>query len=495
MLSEKVLAELCKRLDEENFRSYSKSIGTLARKRLYATLFFNLNELKNKFSNNLRPFTLIGIEQRMNWIKDWLQQEAWGHFFGNLYQVEYSLLNNNRQELQNQLSWTIEDLHTAHVLILNGSNLTDSLGSAFLERLNGLVTVDCKLIDKKDREFFKLALINLCNVMSVLNDYLNMAEDACDEKGLAKHYIEVSFKSLKKAFTDKEISDEDINLSLFVYLTLRNSAKSLNEKIDDLEEGYRNIQNQLETGISELKAYNVILSLCNIYYLDKAKFRELFENEFERFSTKVDWVNRPFFVRMLILYLQDVGIGEEIINLKIRPAFESLKTDEIIEKLFPEFFSEKLSVSVNADDIERLMKFDDGEIRNRLVNILQRSKYLSAVEKERLIEEGTKPHTGGEISDFEVRIELGPYDIIQACLPIKSAREIKTPSVSEKYAYQIMKPFIRLYDKCVVIFVTSKRCSQALDAYIKQLVSLYGFPIAIIQEGHLCTMFKFYGQL
>ena len=54
---------------------------------------------------------------------------------------------------------------------------------------------------------------------------------------------------------------------------------------------------------------------------------------------------------------------------------------------------------------------------------------------------------------------------------IKSAREIKANSVSESYAYQLLKPFIHLFDSCVVIFITAKPCSLALDAYIKKLIS------------------------
>jgi hypothetical protein len=141
------------------------------------------------------------------------------------------------------------------------------------------------------------------------------------------------------------------------------------------------------------------------------------------------------------------------------------------------------------------MNYDDSKIRARLANIFQKSQYISENQKAQLTQEASKPHTGAEISDFEVRIDEDLYKTIHACLPIKSGREIKTPSVPETYAYQIMKPFIHLYDRCVVIFVTARRCSQALDAYIKKLKSLYGFPIAVIQEEYLCSILKFYGQL
>lgn len=494
MLKDRVMEELGNRFDEEYFRSFSSHIGKPAKKRLVGTLFFNSYELKKNFLSNLNPFVLVALEQRMNWIKDWLQQEAWSHFFGNFYLIERSLYYNNRPELQNRLEWTISDLHTAHILMLTGDNLTDSLGSSFFERLKGLVTVDCKLIDNKDQEFYKLAVINLCNVNDVLNYYVSMANADQEYKDLAKSYMKLSFLSLKKTFLDTEKPTTDINLSFFLYATMQNCAKALNEKIEVLQDTYEELENQLEAEIAELKAYNSILSLCDLYYLNKEKFTRLFEKVFEEISAKVDWINRPFYVKMLIFFLQEEGIGAEPIKLKIRPSFNPLNVDEITEKLFPEYFSNKNQLTITPDDLDKLMTFKDAEIRKKLTEIFQRSNYLTPDEKGGLLAESKKPHTGGEISDFEVRMEIGPYNLLHICLPIKSGREITT-SVPENYAYQIMKPFIRLYDRCVVIFVTSRRCSQALDGYVKQLKALYGFPIDVIQEEYLCRIFKFYAQL
>jgi len=494
-LNSKVIKELGRRLDEEYVRSYSAHIRKPARKRLFGTLFFNFYELKNNFTKNIEPFALVGIEQRMSWISDWLTQEAFGHFFGNLYLIERSRYYNNRPQLQKRLNWSIGDLYTAHILVLSGDNLTDSLGSTFLERLKELISADCKIIDSKDPEFFKLSLINLCTANSVLIDYVNLANADTDQKNLAKDYMRLSLASLEKAFVETEKTTENIHLLLYVYLTLRNIAGILDENINKLKENYGDIVKLLEMQIFTLRVYSVILSLCNLYYLDKEKFRALFEKIFEVISTKVDWINRPFYIKMLMLYLQDTKIGTELITLKIRPDFEPLDVDEIVRKLFPEYFSNKNPPAVSAGDLKTLMNYDDSKIRARLANIFQKSQYISENQKAQLTQEASKPHTGAEISDFEVHIGEDLYKTIHACLPIKSGREIKTPSVPETYAYQIMKPFIHLYDQCVVIFVTARRCSQALDAYIKKLKSLYGFPIAVIQEEYLCSILKFYGQL
>jgi hypothetical protein len=313
-------------------------------------------------------------------------------------------------------------------------------------------------------------------------------------KDLAKSYMRLSFVSLRKTFVDPEKPHTDINLSFFVYATVQKCAKVLNEEVDALLDIYKKLESQLEREVAELKVYNSILSLCDLYYLNKEKFILLFEKVFEKVSAKVDWVNRPFYIRMLLFYLEEAGIGAEQIKLKIRPTFNPSNVDEITEKLFPEYFSSKDQLTITTDEIAKLMTFTDTEIRAKLAAIFQRSKYITSSEKEGLPAESKKPHTGGEISDFEVCMEIGSHNLLHICLPIKSGREITT-SVPENYAYQILKPFVRLYDRCVVIFVTSRRCSQALDGYIKQLKALYGFPIDVIQEEYLCRIFKFYAQL
>ncbi|HEY9207263.1 MAG TPA: hypothetical protein VIO58_15240 [Candidatus Methanoperedens sp.] len=138
-------------------------------------------------------------------------------------------------------------------------------------------------------------------------------------------------------------------------------------------------------------------------------------------------------------------------------------------------------------------------IRKKLSEIFQMSKYINKYAKERLNEEAKKPHTGYEISDFEIRIDENPEisfsKTIVACLPIKSGKEIKKESVHELYIYQIIKPFTHYYDNCVVIFITARKCSQPLKNYIDKLNAVYNFPIGVVQEENLCSLFKYYNLL
>ncbi len=488
---DKITKELAVNFENEYQRSFQTFTTMPARKRVNGNVFFNSHQLVTNFSDNLDPFTLVALEQRMAKIKDWLEEEAFGHFFGNLYLVERSRYFDNRAQLQNRLEWSINDVHTAHIMMLRGDNLVSSLGSTFFERLKELVNADCKLINGKDPQFFKLAIINLCNVIDCLYYYVNMPNADIEQSDLAKEYMKSSLPFLSQIFNDKALV-EDINLRFFLYLSVKRCKESLSQTIDDKEtSAYNELEKEFEKDLMSLKSYNVILSLCNLYYLNREKFLAFFEKCFV--SLKIDWVNRPFFIRSLLFYLENYKSTTEIVPLNLSPTFSPGNADEIVSKLFPEYFQNKQDVVIESADIEKLNSLYDHDIRNHLASIFQRSQYISKEEKERIFEECQKPHNVSEISDFEVT--FGSYPYFYACMPIKSGREISKDSVPENYAYQILKPFIHLFDCCVVIFITAKPCSLALDAYIKKLISLYHFPIAVLQNELLCKIFKYYGKL
>ena len=452
-------------------------------KRALGTLFFNLYELKI-IGEHLDPFNLVGIEQAMNKISDELVQQAGIHFFGNLYEVKFSFDQRNYRKLQNQLNWSINDLYAMHVQILQEEIESHSLESAFFDRLKDLIEVDCKLINKNDDNLFKLATINLCSVNMLLIDYIEFNGEYVD---LAKQYLKLSFKTLDNVLLNNK-NDNVISLFLYVYLVLEKASKIVKGDISvNLEE----LMEYYESKISNLREYDCILGLSNIYKLDTEKFIEIFNVIFNKLSsTRKTGITRPFYIKILIFYLNELDI-KETIDLNINPVFDALNVEEIINKLFPEYVKAK-EIEITGPDLEKLMTYDDPDIRTRLAQIFKRSDYISDMEKERLILESTKPHTGYEISDFEIPIGSSR---IYACMPIKSAREISENSVPEKYAYQIIKPFNHFYDKCAVIFVTSKKCSQPLSNYIKKLNSLHDFPVGIIEEKNLCKIFKFYDVL
>jgi hypothetical protein len=74
-------------------------------------------------------------------------------------------------------------------------------------------------------------------------------------------------------------------------------------------------------------------------------------------------------------------------------------------------------------------------------------------------------------------------------MPFKTGVEIKNDTVSVDYAHQILRPFVH-FDNCVVIFITAKRCSQALMNYIKQFKDKWHLYIEVIENEELAKLLK-----
>jgi len=405
------------------------------------------------------------------------------------------LKSKNFKELQNRLSWTVNDILTMHTHILLGSSLDDSLGSAFLDRIKGLINVNRKIIEKNMSDFFKLSIINLCTVNKCLLDFLRN-----NDNDLVRGYIETNQHPLKKAFDDLEKSPSNLSLLSYLYLNITGNAKILKDDIKIFISEFEKMKKLLLEHYESLRNYEAILIACNLFELKEYDLFDKISGSLEKklLSKSIDWQVRPFFIRMLIYKLTRFEIKKPL-DFEIYPSFDEINLEDVLHKLFTQYSEEKPEIEINSDDIEKLHKFSDAEIRKKLSSILKKSDFIDEFAKRRLDEEASKPHTGYEFSDFEVRISKdtkgGFGNVITVCFPIKSGQEISGSSVPEKYAYQIIKPFTHFYGDCAVIFLTAKKCSQALENYVKKLQSPRKMPIQILQDEELCKLFKYYGCL
>lgn len=482
---------------QEELKRMNSQLNMYSRKRLLIHIFYSLNDLNN-FKENLDAYTLIGIEQLKNKISNELIEDSYSHFFGNLYQIEYSLRYNNYEELQNRLNWTINDVSIMHVQVLQGSSLRDSLGSAFIDRMSGIVKVDNEIITKNNKEFLKLAIINLCSINNCLVDIFNNIGGGPDNK--IKKYIETNQISLKSAFQNVEKNNDNLGLLTFIYLNLVNNVKIINSEIDSEKDTFKEIKKLIDNGYKSLRIYDSILMACNLYYLNENTLFDKIYGDIETnlLTYRIDWKIRPFFIKLLLLYLKKNKVTEKI-DIDILPTFDSIQTSEILNKLFTNFYINSIDVSISDEDMRKLNLMKDKDIRDKMYKIFLKSKFIEDIEKKRLEIEFSKPHTGYEISDLEVHIKNNNgnkfNNSVMVCFPIKSGQEIRTDTVPESYVYQIMKPFTHFYNNCVVIFITAKKCSQPLINYVKKLQILYKFPIEIIQDKTLCELLKFYELL
>lgn len=150
-------------------------------------------------------------------------------------------------------------------------------------------------------------------------------------------------------------------------------------------------------------------------------------------------------------------------------------------------YGEIPSVSVSDDDMNKLDKLKDSDLRSALAKII---RGVDPVIAQR---EASKPHTGAEIADMELLIhhEGLPYYL---CLPFKSGVEIKDRSVSINYAYQLTRP-ITEYQRAIVVFITAKPCSQPLHNHIRKLRDRWGWLIEVIEHRQLAALLKLNGLL
>jgi hypothetical protein len=156
-----------------------------------------------------------------------------------------------------------------------------------------------------------------------------------------------------------------------------------------------------------------------------------------------------------------------------------------VELNLGEIFSayEKISeTDVEAADIDRLNSLGDSELRALLARI------ILGVDPVILQREAQKPHGPFEIADMEIPITVQGQRFY-LCIPVKSGQEIRGKTVPELWAYQILRPFAD-FDRCAVVFVSAKKCSQNLMNNIKRMKDKFGLAIEVIEAEELAKLLK-----
>lgn len=144
---------------------------------------------------------------------------------------------------------------------------------------------------------------------------------------------------------------------------------------------------------------------------------------------------------------------------------------------------EKISeTDVEAGDIDKLNSLGDSELRALLARIIVGADPVV------LQREAQKPHGPAEIADMEIPITI-KGERFHLCIPVKSGQEIRGNTVPEGCAYQIWRAFADL-DRCAVVFVSAKKCSQNLMNHIKRMKDKFGLAIEVIQAEELAKLLK-----
>jgi len=180
-------------------------------------------------------------------------------------------------------------------------------------------------------------------------------------------------------------------------------------------------------------------------------------------------------------------------------AFETLKISEkeyssvplnrsaLLEGLFPEHYSHPY-LEVSDAELELLRNYNDQDIRDKLARILMQSDVVPNEQKAKLRELSNRPHTGYEISDFELLVEYKGISF-QVDFVIKSGMEISSNISESDVWYQIDRPSDHNSD--LVVFLSY----ADLTTPLKNKIRRHSNRIIYIINKELASLFKNYEEL
>ena len=491
-----MVQELVQKLISYTQEMFDKLYG-FTEKRYPANVAFTIFEILQIYENRIEPLDDIYLRKRFINIYEKLIETTYSHFFGNLYQSLLSYRYGNYPKLEQQINWAIYDMEIMHVNILNSilnnsyENLEDSLTNSFFDRIKDMIECDKLVIENKDlHHLWIVTLYNLCTANKVLNLYLRTNRKTYKEDSIV---LCKKISHLLSEFVNQcDIGEIYKRPSLFTYILLNLER---NEQFVPSNSSIQSAMVKIKEALLNVYSKAPFKDLCwmyiNLHHIDKGISNSVANLVIEKLS-KTKYVDRqllPQVVLCLAYYLSDKY--DEKLHFNFPVKFERVNFEDIYRIIFPKYL-EAQEVDISLSDMSKLYNMSDSEIREALVKIIKTSSEIPNYVKQRLEMEAQRPHTGAEISDFELPIQIGGQTLY-VCFPIKSGREISS-TVPEKFIYQILRPFVH-YKYCAVIFLTAKKCSLNLKNMIEKYKDRFSVPIEVLEDSNLGKLFRIYGVI
>ncbi|WP_458411537.1 hypothetical protein ACNQFZ_11760 [Schinkia sp. CFF1] len=406
------------------------------------------------------------------------------YYFSSFYYAYRNVKDNDLHQQQIVLMKTNLDTMAMLLKVLAVEKrftiLGTSLDNCFFTRIERFIWALEFIINKEEEELYIPGLYNICNIHQTLIRYLQCGDskynDLVKEQLRKLHSLLLSYGQNEKI---NNLLSGNLQLQLFnegqkyLYSELNNQGYKLEVSLEDID----SLNNEQKLRV-----------LTSLFVIDKELFSEKFELIIEDIIEKVDYMNDLQKVLLLRVIGDYLVYNEEkdLIELNLVEPFESI---DIVDYMMSTFKKYSLvgSVDVTEEDLTTLQSLGDQELRTKVAEVI-----LGADSAE-LLRESKKPHGVFEISDMEVKTRYRGKRLF-LCMPFKSGKEIKSKSVPVEISYQIVRPFIE-FKKCVVIFITAKKCSENLMNYIKKLQDHLGWPIGVIEERQLAALLKTNGKI
>jgi hypothetical protein len=437
----------------------------------------------------LVPHERVLLERLFHAIQDKLFNDNNLFFYISFYKIPQTVFTGDSEKINKLLYKVNIDINIMRVRIrsceLANYILGDSTDDYFFNRIDGYFVRGMKnLFEYGHEEVYVPALYALLNLHQALYEYIICRDTKYQEKAIdliGKIYMLINTAMTKKYLQEKVYGNLQLRMFLMSQLYLYSKIQDRKVKINlNLEELFK-----------QSNPKKRIWGYISLFELDKEVFESLFQKDFEEnfypFYAALSSTEKLLLLRSIVYYLNsseqrelDQEIGVPILG-EFKPN-SWFKIEDYING-----YDLLHSVTITEEEHKRVLEMDDEELRGKFKNTLKNLD-INIIQRE-----AVKPHGVFEISDMEIPFRRGGQ-LYHLCLPFKSGKEI-AKTVPESIAYQVIRPFTYFGDKCVVIFVSAKKSSQAFHNYIKRAQALFNWTIYVIEGEELTKLLKYNGQL
>jgi hypothetical protein len=179
------------------------------------------------------------------------------------------------------------------------------------------------------------------------------------------------------------------------------------------------------------------------------------------------------------------------------PFYRNIDIDEVYRRVWgdPQQIANE---TISRDQVDTVVSMDDSEIQKHLFEILSTNEKLTQESRSALGQELRKSHTGAEISDFDIEMELDDR-VVSVSFPIKSGVEAgnKTADkLAEGNLHQIVRPATRFKTERVAVFpILIAGLTLNANETIKTWRSNFDIPIAVIDRDEFTRILLHHGVL
>ena len=403
--------------------------------------------------------------------------------FGSFYYAKQTLIRKDLFEKEEILRRTNVESASMLSRIRSYQLGLDGIGGStddyFVERMPKLLDGISYVIDKNITEVFLPTIYNLLNVHQAIYYYINSGHSQYRPE--IDKLLDKTKGLITKLYNTQHIGNllqQNYSLSFFhkqfLFFTSKLEGTDFDSPIK-IDEAF------LKTTLEQK-----LRILINLGTLDEVAFLFYFQQVFAEVegNNKLSIVETALVIRIISIYhhLQFQDPFDIAIDFK----FRKIEISQYLHTYFNRI-DDIGNVNVNSIELDLLYSYNDRQLREKLARCLS---HIPANEIER---EMKKPHGGFEISDMELKTKIDGH-LCYLCMPFKTGQEIKTATVPVNIFYQILRPFFH-FSRCVVVFISAKKCSQNLLNEIKLATNKYDFAIEVIEDLQLAQLLKLNNQL